>query len=205
MSANVCRQLSANVPEASARAWHFSSDARLLQTAGTHRPFCSYSRIIYSSLVGTAEIRVFPEHAVSTFGSLSEKVGVLVEIGESELGQAALAHPEQVSRSSCFQVLFRYVKTVCVLLQDFQTFRFFLTRVKKNAVGLVFSSSHPAPQLVQLGEAEALGILDKDHSGVGDVDPHLDDGSGDQDICGSGGKTFSISCPSPSSTAGQIT
>ena len=34
--------------------------------------------------------------------------------------------------------------------------------------------AHPSAQLVQLGEPEALRVLDQHHRGVRDVDPHLD-------------------------------
>ncbi len=35
---------------------------------------------------------------------------------------------------------------------------------------------------MELGEAEALGVLDDHDGGVGDVDADFDDGSGDEDL-----------------------
>ncbi len=49
-------------------------------------------------------------------------------------------------------------------------------------MGGVFSPSHTATELVELGEAEAFGILDDDDGGVGHVHPHLDHGGGDQNV-----------------------
>ena len=40
----------------------------------------------------------------------------------------------------------------------------------------------PAPQLVELGDAEAVGVLDHHDRGVGDVDAHLDHRRGDQHV-----------------------
>ena len=42
--------------------------------------------------------------------------------------------------------------------------------------------THPAAQLVQLGDAVALGPLDQHHRRVGDVDPDLDHRGRDQDV-----------------------
>jgi hypothetical protein len=42
--------------------------------------------------------------------------------------------------------------------------------------------AHPAPKLVELGETEALGVLDHHHGGVRHVHPHLDHGGGHQHL-----------------------
>ena len=47
---------------------------------------------------------------------------------------------------------------------------------------LVRAPAHPAPQLVELGDAEAVGVHDHHHGGVGDVDADLDDGGGHQHV-----------------------
>jgi hypothetical protein len=46
----------------------------------------------------------------------------------------------------------------------------------------VSASANSAAQLVKLGEAEALGMLDDHHGCVGYVDTDFDDGGGDEDI-----------------------
>ena len=43
-------------------------------------------------------------------------------------------------------------------------------------------AAHAPAQLVELGEAEALGALDQDHGGVGHVDAHLDHGGRHQQV-----------------------
>ena len=54
--------------------------------------------------------------------------------------------------------------------------------VIEDAVALGRAAAHAAAQLVQLREAEALGVLDHHDGGVGDVDTDLDNRGGDQHI-----------------------
>jgi hypothetical protein len=49
-------------------------------------------------------------------------------------------------------------------------------------VGLVVGAPDPAAQLVQLGQAEAVGAVDDDGVGGGDVDAGLDDGGAQQQV-----------------------
>src|ERR671920_191474 len=51
----------------------------------------------------------------------------------------------------------------------------------EQADGAPLPSPDPAPQLVELGEAEAVGALDNHQGRVGNIDPDLDDGGGDED------------------------
>ena len=44
------------------------------------------------------------------------------------------------------------------------------------------AATHPAAQLVQLGQAEAFRILDDHQAGVGHIHTHLDHGGGDQQM-----------------------
>ena len=52
----------------------------------------------------------------------------------------------------------------------------------QDAVALVGAAADASAQLVQLREAEALGVLDDHDGGVGNVDADFDDGGGDQDV-----------------------
>src|SRR5690606_17863002 len=57
-----------------------------------------------------------------------------------------------------------------------------LVRHHQVGVGAVVRPSHAATQLVQLGQAEAVGAVDDDGVGVGDVDARLDDGRAQQHV-----------------------
>ena len=54
--------------------------------------------------------------------------------------------------------------------------------VEQDAVAPVRSAADPAAELVQLGQAEPLGVLHEHHGRVRDVDPDLDDGRRDQQV-----------------------
>ena len=61
---------------------------------------------------------------------------------------------------------------------------------KQDAVGFFGSAAHPAPQLVQLGQAELFGVFHDHDSGVWNIHPHFDHGGGYKDIqcpCGKSG------------------
>ena len=58
----------------------------------------------------------------------------------------------------------------------------------QDAIGFGVASSHAPSKLVELGEAEAFGVLD-DHEGCpGHVHAYLDDGGGAEDVNFSGGE-----------------
>jgi hypothetical protein len=51
---------------------------------------------------------------------------------------------------------------------------------EEDAVGLFGAAADAAAELVELGEAEAVGVFDDHDGGVGDVDADFDDGGGDE-------------------------
>jgi len=54
--------------------------------------------------------------------------------------------------------------------------------VEKVGIGAVCAPADPAPQLVELGQAKGIGIVDDHGVDIRDVDAGLDDGRGQQDI-----------------------
>src|SRR4029077_5254860 len=52
----------------------------------------------------------------------------------------------------------------------------------EDAVGFLHAAADAPAQLMELGEAEALGVLDDHDGGVRDVDADFDDGGGDEDL-----------------------
>ena len=55
-------------------------------------------------------------------------------------------------------------------------------RQEQVGVGPVLVPPDPAAKLVQLGQAEAVGVVDEDRVGVGDVEARLDDRRADQHV-----------------------
>ena len=57
-----------------------------------------------------------------------------------------------------------------------------VAREHEVGVGLVLRAAHAAAKLVEIGEAEAVGAVDDDRIGVGDIEAALDDRRGDEDV-----------------------
>ena len=53
---------------------------------------------------------------------------------------------------------------------------------QQDAVRAIGPPSHPAAELMELREPEALGVLDEHHARVRHVDADLDDGRGDEHV-----------------------
>jgi hypothetical protein len=57
-----------------------------------------------------------------------------------------------------------------------------MARQEKIGVGLVLRAAHAAAQLVEIGEAEAVGAVDDDRVRVGDIEAAFDDRGGEQHV-----------------------
>ena len=91
---------------------------------------------------------------------------------------------EEVAGAPEPQVLLRDLEAVGGIGHDLQPRPGLLVLVvgDQDAVGLVPAPAHPAPQLVELAQAEPLRVLDHHDGGVGHVHPHLDDGGGHENV-----------------------
>ena len=88
---------------------------------------------------------------------------------------------EQVALAADPEVLLGEFEAVGLLLEGDEPLRRRLGGVEDDAVGLLGAPPDAAPQLMELGKAETLGVFDDHHGRVGDVDPHLDDGGRDEE------------------------
>ena len=134
-------------------------------------------------VVGLAQVGVaVPE--LGGEGAREVDEGGVAEVGDAQFGYAALAHAEELAGAAQAQVLLGKSEAVVVGLEDFQPLLGGLAGIGAEhvAVGLVLAASDTAPELVELREAEAVGVLDYHDGGVGYVDADLDDGGGDQDV-----------------------
>ena len=98
--------------------------------------------------------------------------------------------PEEISGATHFQILLGNHKAIIGMHQCAQPFPCLCTPVCtiKNTEGLPVSTTYPSPQLVQLGQAKAVRILHHHQCGIGHIYPHLNHGSGNQNIYASLGK-----------------
>ena len=95
-----------------------------------------------------------------------------------------LTAAEEIPRPPLLQIRLGDLKAVGGGGQGFQASHGLLLPAfgHQDAVGPVPPPAHPAPQLVQLAQTEALGIFDDDQGGVGHVHPHLHYGGGHQHL-----------------------
>lgn len=57
-----------------------------------------------------------------------------------------------------------------------------VTREEKDGVGLSISTTDSSSQLVEIGEAKAVGAVDEDGVGIRDIDAGLNDGGGEENV-----------------------
>ena len=111
--------------------------------------------------------------------------------GDVEAGHAALPRAEHVAFAAQLQILLGDAEAVVGLAQDRKPrLRRFAERrlVEQEAGRALGAAADAAAQLMELREAEALGVLDHHHARLGHVDADLDHRGGDQDARCAGGK-----------------
>ena len=136
------------------------------------------------------EFGVTGEDPLGVFSGVVEEVGFAGEVGKAELGQSVLARAEELARAPEPEVDFGDFKPGGGLDQGLQAGECVRAggggeRVlagKEQAVGQVRSPADAAAELVELGQAEAVGIENGDDGRVGHVDTDFDDGGGQKHI-----------------------
>ena len=78
-------------------------------------------------------------------------------------------------------------------LEPFHGFFIFFC-ADKDAIALMLSSSHSAPELMKLRQSEAFRIFHQHNRSIGHIDSNLDNRGGNQYINGMGGKCFHNIC-----------
>ena len=130
------------------------------------------------------QLRIFREDGQRVFAGLVEHFEFLGDVGHFEFGQAVLAGAEEFAGATELEVHFGDVEAVGGFDHGFQSL---LGGVgggigDEEAGGGVFAAADAAAELVELGEAEAVGVVDEDHAGIGDVDADFDHGGGDEHV-----------------------
>ena len=105
-----------------------------------------------------------------------DQAPVVDEVAKLEIRQAALRLAQQFARAALAQILLGQREAVAAFLHHLEPAPAVVGGIAGNedAVRLVRAPADPPPQLVQLGQAEAVGVLDKQDRRVGDVDADLD-------------------------------
>ena len=91
----------------------------------------------------------------------------------------------QIARTTQLQVSLGNAETIVGLAHDVDALAGVGTEFQagdENAVRLVSTTTYTTTKLMQLGESEALSFEDDHHGGIGHVDTHLNDGSGNENL-----------------------
>src|ERR1700675_4327437 len=95
-----------------------------------------------------------------------------------------LRRPQELSGAANPEVLFRQLLSALDPPEDVEPLPRRLSRLladEEHATPRPLGPSDPPPKLMELGEPEALRMLDDDERGVRNVEPHLHHRGGDQD------------------------
>ena len=137
----------------------------------------------------------FPTIALESAVAVDEQAGIvhrrlgeglnLLGRGKSELSLSRLPSAQYLAGAAEEKILLRYAETVIGLPHQRKPSARRLAECRaaeQKADAMLVAAPYPASQLVELGKAKAVRMFN-DHQGrVGNVDPHLDDGGGDQDL-----------------------
>src|SRR5258708_6502622 len=98
---------------------------------------------------------------------------------------AGLASAEKFARAAEEEIRFGDFETVGSADHGFEARARFVRQTEggdEDAMGFLRAAADASAKLVELGEAETLGVLDDHDGGVRDVDADFDDGGGDEDL-----------------------
>src|SRR5829696_9852415 len=134
--------------------------------------------------VGPLEGGILGDEGERFAPGLHQEVHVAQELSDLQVRHAALATPEERPLAPDREVHLRELEAVLVSGQGLQALLGVLSlRVgDQKAHRGVETPEDPAPQLVELREAEALGALDHDRARVRHVNADLDDDRGNEDL-----------------------
>ena len=146
---------------------------------------------ILDEAVGLARPPALGEHVVGFAAGDLEDLLVADNVRHAEGGDAGLARAHDLARAADLQVVLGDLEAVVRLLHDPQPLARLLRLLvlrEEDAVALGRAAPDAPAQLVELREAEALGVLDEHDRGVRHVDADLDDRRRDENLDVAGGE-----------------
>ena len=128
--------------------------------------------------------RVLGQQVFGRLLGFLQQFDVVGKVGHFELGQAMLPVAKEVARATQLQILFCNAEAIAALGHHLKPAAglFVLAVRHQHTVGLQRAAAHPAPELVELGKAEAVGVFHDHQGSPGHVDPHFDHRGADQHI-----------------------
>jgi hypothetical protein len=113
-----------------------------------------------------------------------EEVRVEEQVGEVDVGAAGLGGADHLAHAAEFEVFFGDFEAAGVFGHGLEAGDAVIGALvgEEDAGGAFASAADAAAELVELREAEAVGLFDDHGGGVGDIDADFDDGGGDEDV-----------------------
>ncbi len=133
--------------------------------------------------------RILLEDQLRRLSSLHDGRDV-AQLGDPQVGETALAGAEEVARAAQFQIPLGQPEAIVGFGHELQPLaHIWIGRPgDQRTVARLLPTPHTAPELVQLGQTKAIGVLDHHDGGVGHVDADLDDCGAHQYLAFAGGK-----------------
>ena len=115
---------------------------------------------------------------------LADECGIGDEVGEAEVCEAGLGGAEHIAGATQAEVCLGDLEAIGSLLQYGELLDGLgeLRVGEEDAVGFFLAPADAAAELVELGEAEALGVVEDHEIRIRDIDADLDDGGGDEGL-----------------------
>src|ERR1700676_611900 len=139
---------------------------------------------VQSALEGSGLVGVFGQGEGFAAGLL-EEFAVAERVGYLEAEVAGLAGAEEFARAAQLQIGFGDFESIVGADHGVEAGAGFLGGADgsdEDAVGFFSAAADASTELVQLREAETLGVLDDHYCGVGNVDAYFYYRSGDEDL-----------------------
>ncbi len=116
---------------------------------------------------------------------LLEEFAVAEGVGDVKAEGTGLAGAEKFAGAAKLEIGFGDFETVGGAHHGFETGAGFVGHAHgadQDTVGFLRAAADASAELMELGKAEALGVLDDHYGGVGNIDADFDDSGGDENL-----------------------
>src|SRR5579875_571728 len=124
-------------------------------------------RVAEQRVLGLGELGVGRVDRLGAHPRALLQLTVAGQLGDAELGEAALAHPDELALTAQLEVDLGKREAIAVLGERTQPRR--TLGPEHQAQRAVLAATDPPAELMQLGDPVALGVLDEHHGRVGDI------------------------------------
>ena len=135
-------------------------------------------------MLGLLQLGVAGNDVEGVLAGLFEKREVVEDVADAELGEAVLAGTEELAGAALAEIGLGDLEAVGGLGHDLEPLGGLLAATvgDQDAEAVLAAAANAPAELVELGGAEAVGVLDDHDRRVGHVHADLDHGGGDDGV-----------------------